>query len=531
MMRYRYWIVLLGLMISVSAMALDQVPEGTIAKRTGAATVDNSTYIDANAILMFATNHGGYGHDLAGIFGLDVGTFYPYTDTASIRNGTNINSPLYAGGLWLGGIVNDTIKVAVSEYVSEYVPGPMDNGTYQPDDPSFKVYKLYSDSLESNPNSDYLNWPVDQGAPVNVEGKPKMLGDQMLWAVYNDADPAQHTPNSGSTAPLKVEVQHTFWASGDIPTCIFMRYKIFNRGVDTIKSCYLSLWADPDLGGASDDLTGCDSLGNLFFCYNGDNDDSQYGATPPAIGYKILYGPLVPSPEDTAIFDGRTVADYRNLGMASSMKYVGGADPANYNETYNIMRGLLMNGSDYINPSNGNVTKFMLSGDPISGTGDVDFSPGNRLMMGSCGPFTFNPGDSQYVLAKLAIGLGSDRLNSITILKAILNEPYDFPSGVDDENPKLMPERVQLGQNYPNPFNHATVIDYSIPRLSHVSITVYDILGREVTTLIDAGQKAGSHQIHWNGTDYSGKPVASGIYLYCLKTENVSEVRKMLLLK
>ncbi|MCK4373596.1 MAG: hypothetical protein KAW61_10625, partial [candidate division Zixibacteria bacterium] len=173
---------------------------------------DNTTYINAGNILMFVTNHGNFGRDLAGVFGLDAGTFYPYVDNESINNGSLDDCVLYAAGLWLGGKVNNQIRIAIAEYSDEYVPGPMESGTYMPDDPAFKVYKLYRDSLASNPNSDYMNWPVDQGAPVDGMGNPLMLGDQMLWTVFNDADPSQHTNNSGETDPLGIEIQQTTWA-------------------------------------------------------------------------------------------------------------------------------------------------------------------------------------------------------------------------------------------------------------------------------------------------------------------------------
>ncbi len=131
-------------------------------------TIDRTSFIDANKILMFVTNFGNFGRDLDAVFGNDYGTYYPYIGTEYIEGGVLIASPLYAAGLWMGAIDSATgeIRVVVSEYSSEYVPGPMAGGTFQPDNPDFRVYKLYLDSLECNPNPDYLNWPIDQGAPV-----------------------------------------------------------------------------------------------------------------------------------------------------------------------------------------------------------------------------------------------------------------------------------------------------------------------------------------------------------------------------
>ena len=391
---------------------------------------DNSTYINAANILMFVTNHGNFGRDLSGLFGLDAGTFYPYVNNESINDGSLDDYVLYAAGLWVGGKVNGQIRVIIAEYTDEYVPGPMANGTYQPDDPSFKVYKLYSDSLAGNPNSDYLNWPVDQGAPVDELGNPVMLGDQMLWAVYNDADPNQHQNDAGETNPLGLEIQQTTWAydtDDELQNVIFIRYKILNKGGNIIEDAFLSLWSDPDLGEYSDDLVGCDTLNDLFFCYNADNDDAgHYGSTPPAVGFRIMAGPIVPATfEDTADFDGTPMPGYKNLPMTSFKKYINGTDPNDFNETYNYMQGLNANGSPYM--YGGQVLSYMHSGDPVTGTGDLDFDPSDRRGMGTCGPITMLPGDSQYVLAKMAVGQGPDRLSSITALKSLLIQPLPPP--------------------------------------------------------------------------------------------------------
>ncbi|MDH4157477.1 MAG: hypothetical protein OEW00_09420 [candidate division Zixibacteria bacterium] len=131
------------------------------------ASFDKGKYIDPNYILMFVTNYGGFGRDLAGIFGNGYGTYYPYSGTEAIISGVNIKSPMYTAGLWLGGKVDGQVRVAVAEYGSEYTPGPMADSSFQPDINPFRTYKLYSDSLASNPNYDYNHWPVSQGAPVS----------------------------------------------------------------------------------------------------------------------------------------------------------------------------------------------------------------------------------------------------------------------------------------------------------------------------------------------------------------------------
>ena len=99
--------------------------DATISSPDGTRSIDNNTFIDANRILMFVTNHGNFGRDLSDFFGYDYGTFFPFTDTALVRSGVETNSPLYASGLWIGGQVSGQKRVVLAEYEDEYVPGPM----------------------------------------------------------------------------------------------------------------------------------------------------------------------------------------------------------------------------------------------------------------------------------------------------------------------------------------------------------------------------------------------------------------------
>lgn len=89
-----------------------------------------------------------------------------------------------------------------------------------------------------------------------------------------------------------------------------------------------------------------------------------------------------------------------------------------------------------------------------------------------------------------------------------------------------MPDRYYISQNYPNPFNAATTIKYGIPERSHVTIEIYDILGRQVETLVDEERPAGQHQIVWHADNQP-----SGIYFYHIKAGEYKSSDKMVLLK
>ncbi|MBI4547593.1 MAG: T9SS type A sorting domain-containing protein [Ignavibacteriae bacterium] len=89
-----------------------------------------------------------------------------------------------------------------------------------------------------------------------------------------------------------------------------------------------------------------------------------------------------------------------------------------------------------------------------------------------------------------------------------------------------LPEQFALEQNYPNPFNPATVIRYSLPVNSFVTLQVYNVLGQEVATLVNEKREAGRYEVRWNA---SGLP--SGVYYYRLRTPTFSKVHKMMLLR
>ncbi|MFC1555804.1 M6 family metalloprotease domain-containing protein [candidate division KSB1 bacterium] len=89
----------------------------------------------------------------------------------------------------------------------------------------------------------------------------------------------------------------------------------------------------------------------------------------------------------------------------------------------------------------------------------------------------------------------------------------------------------ELMQNYPNPFNPETTIQYELPHATNVTIQIYDMLGKEVNTLLSQQMPAGSHSIIWDGTDYSGNQLSSGIYIYKIQAEDYTAARKMILLK
>ena len=373
--------------------------------------IDNNTSVDVNNISMFVTNHGSIAYDLPNSAS---GLFFP--------KGTS-KTAVYAAGLWVGAKVrggDGTPQVTVGEYSQEYGAGVMnaDGSPASEGDSRFRVYKIDRGITDTE---DYLNWPAGDGAPVDSAGNPALIGDQTLWAVYNDADSTKHTNDAGNSDPLGLEVQQTvfgFARQEPLGNMVFVKWKFINKGKNFLDDTFVSVWSDPDLGGAGDDLVGCDTTLSLGYCYNATNEDELYGSAPPAVGFDFFQGPIVPSPGDTASVSGKLIPGYRNLPMTSFNKYINGTDPGSPVESYNYMNGLLPNGDPYEYPANsGNETKFFHSGDPVAGTGDRDDNPSDRRLMLSSGPFTMAPGDTQEVVVAIIVSQGSDRLSSIGLLK------------------------------------------------------------------------------------------------------------------
>ncbi len=450
---------------SASAAPVSRAP-----RPARATNLDLQRRADVNDLNMFLSNIGAYAYDLITGTG---GLIYPKGTT---------KTAVFAAGLWFGAQVNGQTRAVVGEYSQEYGPGLIlpDGSWDSPASPSYLVYKVArwsgypqdtahvtrSDAeLQADPRADplvhhswseYMSGAVPHGAPwrsyrlpapgnpadsLDVPG-PDVRGDQMLWSVYNDADPSLHTNMAGGSPPLDLQVRQTtyaYWGTGALGHTIFLEFQVIHPKVlapppgtafgDTLKNMYVALWMDPDLGGATDDLVGCDSARALGFCYNATNNDLIYGSSPPAVGSLLLKGPL---PRGAAA----------PLGLTTFQKFVNGTDPSSTTSTYYAMRGLNPDGSEIIDPGTGLPTRFVDSGDPVAGTGWLDQIPADKRMMLASGPFTMAPGDTQVIVGAVVMGEGTDRLSSVSALRLYADQVRElFGSETPpDTIPQLPPD-------------------------------------------------------------------------------------------
>jgi len=104
------------------------------------------------------------------------------------------------------------------------------------------------------------------------------------------------------------------------------------------------------------------------------------------------------------------------------------------------------------------------------------------------------------------------------------------PNGTSADGTGI-PIEFKFYQNYPNPFNPVTTIQYELPEKSDVQITIYDLLGKEVKTLVSETQPAGYKSVQWNAANNMGQPVSAGVYLYQIRVGTYVQTNKMILLK
>lgn len=494
--------------------AVAAVPSSWVrhARPASAQQVDLAQKIDANNLQMALTNEGSFAFDA---ISLGPGLFYPKGTVASV---------VFAGGLWLGATVGGTPRVTAVDYEFEFRPGGAVGGVAEPPGaPDLRVYKLlrnYSDTFQRDEAlAEYTAGAVSRGAPpvsVLADGSLSIRGDQMCWAVYNDLDASAHTSSSGSTSPLQVEIQQTTWAyDGPAPlgNSVFIEFKIVNRGPIAFTDMHLGLFLDPDLGGFTDDLLGCDTTRSLGYCYNSTNFDQVYGSKPPAVGIDLLQGPFSP-------------AVGHRLPMTAFVSYANGTQPAGGGESFRSMNGLALNGSPLVDPSS-NVTTFMFAGDPLTATGWRDPVPEDKRFLLSSGPFALPTGGNQSVVLGVVVSQGTNRLDSIARLRAdddLVQTAFDSGSLGLLDVPAPTARPLSLERVYPNPARGDLGLAFVLPAPGEPTLELLDLAGRRVLERSLGSLAAGPHAVTLAGATSA---LAPGIYFMRLTHAHETVTRRV----
>ncbi len=209
--------------------------------------------------------------------------------------------------------------------------------------------------------------------------------------------------------------------------------------------------------------------------------------------------------------DSISVAGCRTEGIATA-QYL---HYDNWSKRYTCQ--ILADEADGIEPGNGPVLKVYFTVPPSAGEGDE--------MTFQFDGYT-TPGNTEYTpLFEGSLASYDAACNGCV---ATVSSALD----VDEPSVNPIPTDYALAQNYPNPFNPTTRINFALPRAGHVKLTVFNILGAQVITLVDRQMTLGEHFVEWDGADELGRNVSSGTYLYQLEVDGArKDTRKMMLLK
>lgn len=529
---------------NLNSIALEYYNTGIAVGNNGTIVQTKSNYyyidskkMDANTISTPFTNGGSFDSKLEWPKG----------------TGKNLS---FGSGIWIGAMVNSELRVAVPQYdMYEYYSGYTDNSgvPHGRNDSNYRIYKITYGSA----GIDRQRWPnsmignSDQGAPVYYDSassswRPLDFGSQTMFYSYTDAYPEAHNNGfCGQTDPLKADIKQLNFAldvAGAMGNVIISQFNIINRSNSVWSNAYFTVWSDHDIGDPLNDKVGCDSSLALGFSYNGSGNDTAYGSSPPAIGFLMLKGArnFTGNNSDTIFFcrnkSNQYLTKYKDLSMAAFNMSINGdityPDPFSPEEAYNLMKGLNYNGTQIYNPL-GFYTKLIYSGNPVSGNGWNQTFGGDVRSYISTGPVNLNPGDTQIIVTAQIIARGNTALNSISLLKeyaAQVKQYYrscytSIPIGIKEDITEV-PGKFLLYQNYPNPFNPTTHFRFEIAELGYAKLTIYDALGREVTTLVNEQLRPGIYEAEWDGSNYS-----SGVYYYKLLAGSFTQTRKMVLIR
>lgn len=464
--------IFLILLLTSSAISVFGQQVGTCVQSRG------YEYLDVNQVSAFIPNRGLLFYRAPNWIG------YTVPKELEVRS-------LWASSVWVGGMVEDEIRVAASRYGrSEFWAGPLDD---KGDAPTFcstydRLFKVNRKDIELIGESaiipaDILDWPTGLGAPtVDTSGnmidmsdltfesriqrridlaageRPFIPGDQAIWWVMNDKG---NVHESTGAPPLGIEVQGMAFAINDpqnphIDNATFYKFKIINKSQKTIRDAYFSYWVSGNLGDEDDDYVGSDTLLNMGFVYNSTNFDSEYDragyGVPPAIGVVILEGPKADPDGIDNDKDGLIDEDGEMHLMSSFIAHHDGSGPAtepiNARMYYNYMKGLWGDGLPFTEGLDGRdglgaETKFAYPGDPVTrsywseinadGLGNEN-PDGYPYFAVSSGPTTLDPGEEEIFAFALSFAQGTDFLDSITELRTaakIVREKYQEISSTE----------------------------------------------------------------------------------------------------
>lgn len=434
---------------------------------------------------------------------------------------------------------------------------------------SWPAFNMYGQPLA--PFYDYNNDGVYNPALGDV---PKIKGDEAILFIYNDTH-GPHTETNGT--PIGVEIvglayAYSCTADSALYNTIFLNYQIKNKSSLQLDSVFLGNWSDMDIGFPGDDFEGCDVSRSSYYIYNGDSIDgtgqaTAYGIYPASQGVVFLSGPLAnangiddPSssvPNGTGY--GDLIADNERLGMINSVYYNNNTHPVNGNPStpddyYQYLTGVWKNGQhwtygmdgitgstncEYIFPGSSDPSNFGTHGvpEPIWDESASGRFPGDRRGMGSSGPFSLSPYQSQTVDFAYVFGRDYSNLGNLASV-AVMNNRIDsvrfkFNNGIigNNWNPTTPGFHCgcgsSIGINEINVNNNILIAPNPTSGVFQISDSRFQIKSIKVMNIL--GETIYQSQINNQQSTIDLRGVDKGIYFVQVQTENGSVNKKIVI--
>jgi hypothetical protein len=395
---------------------------------------------------------------------------------------------LFSGGFMLSGYSEGTLwanAVASASLVEDYLPGPVGQTgnsnavvyvVNSQDEPFGQSWQDWADAVDLGAdfydgNGDGIYTPSNTNG---IEGwqpdedAPDLIGDEMVWCIYNDAVPiAQRRWNTTIQVGLEIKQSvFAFASAGAIGNLIFIRYRFAYKGLnasspDSLTQVYFGAWADPDLGDSADDVVGVDTVRNAGYTYN-NTPDAVYGSQVPCFMIDFFSGPRAYIAGETYIDNGGIIGEYdegidtpidtatsvqgqlkgvvyypgaKNLPISSFVFYGNGltglSDPNDKDEARFYTQGLTSAGEE-VDPCSfafgevkGGVDchlvdpRFWFSGDPVTNVGWICTENRDMRQMTNTGPFVLEKDAENEIVLAYVVGRGTTPLNGITVSRAI----------------------------------------------------------------------------------------------------------------
>jgi len=393
----------LGLMLScivLFSLGCDQ---------TGMALKDDLTLTPVSTAVL---TNGTIKVELRNTGSISQGHYYPNPSDMDL-----ITFHMLSGGIWLAAnqdIFRANATTGVTRPIPrfELVPTGSDRDG---------VFHITRDSLDSN----ILNWPVEIGAPVEIDGRPKLYGDQMAWGALQPTSAIEG--DNASVDGLRIGVSLYLYDQGPLSNAFFVRYDIQNTSSVAISNLHLGFNADTDLVKYDHFEPLC---GPLDEDENHTGYDLQNHITYTYLAPDLSYGPL---PEDCyGTVVGYSILEMSQPGGFGEAKLAHRILRRRTNETFPefagglivssehillALQGLSPSGGPMIDPSTGSSTLFAFTGDPVSETGWIDDRHDSRSLQ-SIEPINLGPGEVRSMTVVWLIADGDNLESGINLLKS-----------------------------------------------------------------------------------------------------------------